>query len=291
MCATIATAPDSSAASATALASARLSDTGISTSTCLPARSTSTACSAWSGVGVARMTASISVLLRASPRWLAVSVIPYSAATRATASGSLPTRSPTSTSSIWRSRRGASGRLLLLLPRRLSCQISSLRCGSAIVSPHCGRLVRGSRCFGDKIVYVIVTIVSQANTVTDALRQDILNGYFPPGARLVEAVVCDRYEISRASARAAFLALSAEGLVERETNRGATVRRVSPEEAVQITEPGPCSNASSPAKPRRTQPMRTKPNSSTSARRCRPPWPRRRHALLRAQHLAAPQAR
>lgn len=96
--------------------------------------------------------------------------------------------------------------------------------------------MRGSQCFGDKIVYVIVTIVSQANTVTDALRQDILNGYFPPGARLVEAVVCDRYEISRASARAAFLALSAEGLVERETNRGATVRRVSPEEAVQITE-------------------------------------------------------
>ncbi|HMH59628.1 MAG TPA: GntR family transcriptional regulator [Galbitalea sp.] len=73
-------------------------------------------------------------------------------------------------------------------------------------------------------------------SVTSALRKDILNDVFPAGSRLVEVVLSERYKVSRAAVRAALLELSSEGLVVREANRGATVRRISVEEAVEITE-------------------------------------------------------
>ncbi len=75
-----------------------------------------------------------------------------------------------------------------------------------------------------------------AETVTDALRRDILGGTLAPGDRLVELQLTDRYRCGRAAVRAAFVALEAEGLVTREANRGATVRRISVAEAIEITE-------------------------------------------------------
>jgi DNA-binding GntR family transcriptional regulator len=72
--------------------------------------------------------------------------------------------------------------------------------------------------------------------VSESLRNDILNGEFPPGERLIELQLAERYGVGRAAIRSAIVELSAEGLVTHETNRGATVRRVSIAEAIEITE-------------------------------------------------------
>lgn len=71
---------------------------------------------------------------------------------------------------------------------------------------------------------------------TDTLRQDILSGRFEPGDRLLELPLAEEYGCGRAAIRSAIVALTAEGLVLHETNRGATVRRTSVGEAIQITE-------------------------------------------------------
>jgi DNA-binding GntR family transcriptional regulator len=73
-------------------------------------------------------------------------------------------------------------------------------------------------------------------TVTDRLRADILTGAIPPGDRLIETSLAERYGVGRAAIRAALVELDGEGLVQREANRGATVRRVSLTEAIEITE-------------------------------------------------------
>ena len=73
-------------------------------------------------------------------------------------------------------------------------------------------------------------------TVADQLRVDILDGHLAPGQRLREVPLAEVYACSRAAIRAAILQLAAEGLVDRETNRGARVRRHTVEQAVQITE-------------------------------------------------------
>ncbi len=75
-----------------------------------------------------------------------------------------------------------------------------------------------------------------AAPVADRLRDDILKGAFPPGERLIELQLTERYGVGRAAIRAALVELDAEGLVRREANRGATVRRISVAEAVEITE-------------------------------------------------------
>ncbi|MGH9134833.1 MAG: GntR family transcriptional regulator [Ilumatobacteraceae bacterium] len=72
--------------------------------------------------------------------------------------------------------------------------------------------------------------------ITDDLRADILAGVFPPGDRLVELQLSERYSVGRASVRSALVELATEGLVDRAANRGATVRRISIDEAIQITE-------------------------------------------------------
>ncbi|MGH9209696.1 MAG: GntR family transcriptional regulator [Acidimicrobiales bacterium] len=72
--------------------------------------------------------------------------------------------------------------------------------------------------------------------MADRLRDDILLGVFPPGERLIELQLSERYDVGRAAIRSALVELDAQGLVQRETNRGATVRRISVAEAVEITE-------------------------------------------------------
>jgi len=73
-------------------------------------------------------------------------------------------------------------------------------------------------------------------SATDRLRNDILTGALPPGERLVELQLAERYQIGRAAIRAALLELDSEGLVRREANRGATVRRISLSDAIEITQ-------------------------------------------------------
>ncbi|MEP9382009.1 GntR family transcriptional regulator [Nocardioides sp. KR10-350] len=78
-------------------------------------------------------------------------------------------------------------------------------------------------------------VVSQAD-VADAVRRSILAGDLVAGQRLVEAELSDMLGASRGAVRAALIDLTHEGLVERIANRGARVRVVSVEEALQITE-------------------------------------------------------
>lgn len=73
-------------------------------------------------------------------------------------------------------------------------------------------------------------------SVLDELRADILSSVFVPGERLVELDLCDRYGCGRAAVRAALIQLESEGIVERQANRGAVVRRVTVNEAIEITE-------------------------------------------------------
>jgi DNA-binding GntR family transcriptional regulator len=70
----------------------------------------------------------------------------------------------------------------------------------------------------------------------EALRGTILRGDVAPGQRLIEEELAGLLGVTRASLRAALMDLVAEGLVERVPNRGARVRTVSKEEAVEITE-------------------------------------------------------
>lgn len=72
--------------------------------------------------------------------------------------------------------------------------------------------------------------------VTEQLRGDLLSGEFPPGTRLVEKQLTDRYGVGRAAIRSAIVELSTEGLVEHEVNRGATVRRIPVDVAIEIAE-------------------------------------------------------
>jgi DNA-binding GntR family transcriptional regulator len=75
-----------------------------------------------------------------------------------------------------------------------------------------------------------------ADSVTEVLRSDILDGVFMPGERLIEVPLSERYDIGRAAIREALVQLESEGLVDRQANRGAVVRRVSIAEAIEITE-------------------------------------------------------
>ncbi|MFG6403019.1 GntR family transcriptional regulator [Microbacterium sp. P04] len=72
--------------------------------------------------------------------------------------------------------------------------------------------------------------------VDQQIREAILGGEFAPHQRLIEADLSARFDATRAAVRAALLTLASEGLVERLPNRGARVRSISVDEAVEIVE-------------------------------------------------------
>jgi DNA-binding GntR family transcriptional regulator len=63
--------------------------------------------------------------------------------------------------------------------------------------------------------------------VTARLRDLIVEGMIPPGARLNERVLCEQLQISRTPLREALKVLAAEGLAELLPNRGAVVTPIS----------------------------------------------------------------
>jgi len=65
--------------------------------------------------------------------------------------------------------------------------------------------------------------VTAVDVLALALRERILDGDLPGGARLIEADLTERYGLARHTVRAALRALEATGLVRIETNRGARV--------------------------------------------------------------------
>jgi len=70
--------------------------------------------------------------------------------------------------------------------------------------------------------------------VADSIREAILSGRIARGARLIEDELAENLNVSRGPIRAAIFRLQQEGLVVHETHRGATVARVSLEDAEEI---------------------------------------------------------
>lgn len=70
----------------------------------------------------------------------------------------------------------------------------------------------------------------------DRLREAIVRGDIAPNSRLVESDIGAAFQMSRGAVRNALIRLEQEGLVVREPHRGARVRQVSDQEAVEILE-------------------------------------------------------
>jgi DNA-binding GntR family transcriptional regulator len=77
---------------------------------------------------------------------------------------------------------------------------------------------------------------TEADEGYERLYQAILGGEFQPNERLIEMDLAQLYNLGRAAIRTALARLEQDGLVEREPNRGARVRAISEEEAVETLE-------------------------------------------------------
>ena len=81
------------------------------------------------------------------------------------------------------------------------------------------------------------TDADPCSALVEEVRAAILAGEYAPNQRLIETDLCERFSTSRFIARAALRELSAaQGLVEFERNRGARVRNISLDEAIEITQ-------------------------------------------------------
>ena len=80
---------------------------------------------------------------------------------------------------------------------------------------------------------------SQSGSLTSdqylRIRDDILDGEFPNGQRLLETTLAARYGVSRTPVREALVALQADGLIERVDN-GFRVRTGTPDDVMEIYE-------------------------------------------------------
>lgn len=72
--------------------------------------------------------------------------------------------------------------------------------------------------------------------VTARLREAITRGLLMPNERLIEADLAATYRVNRAHIRTALAMLDQEGLVVRERNRGARVRAITDDEAIEIAQ-------------------------------------------------------
>ncbi|QIG38395.1 GntR family transcriptional regulator [Microbacterium sp. 4R-513] len=88
----------------------------------------------------------------------------------------------------------------------------------------------------DTVVVEVDEDTTSRPDLTQQIREAILGAEFAPHQRLIEADLSERYDASRAAVRTALLNLANEGLVERVPNRGARVRAISVDEAVEIVE-------------------------------------------------------
>lgn len=73
-----------------------------------------------------------------------------------------------------------------------------------------------------------------AATLADKLRAELLDGALPPGARLKEVELAERFGVGRYTVRSALRILVAAGLLEHELNRGARVPQLLPARADEL---------------------------------------------------------
>lgn len=77
---------------------------------------------------------------------------------------------------------------------------------------------------------------TEFETAVQQLRTDIQQGRMVPGQRLVETDMMEHLGVTRGHVREVFKRLQAEGLVQIEKNRGASVRKISRAEVMCVTE-------------------------------------------------------
>lgn len=77
---------------------------------------------------------------------------------------------------------------------------------------------------------------SLASAVQHEIERAILGGELAPGAKLNEAAIAERLGVSRGPVREAFRMLEQAGLLRQEKNRGAFVRHIALDEAMEIYE-------------------------------------------------------
>ena len=77
---------------------------------------------------------------------------------------------------------------------------------------------------------------TRATAAADELRRRILEGEYPAGMQLRQAVLAEELGISRIPFREALILLEAEGLVQMEAHKGAVVAGFSPEEVEELFE-------------------------------------------------------
>ncbi|MAT68517.1 MAG: GntR family transcriptional regulator [Planctomycetaceae bacterium] len=75
-----------------------------------------------------------------------------------------------------------------------------------------------------------------ARTICDAVEDDIVTGKLPPGAKLDEAGLCRRFDVSRTPIREALRILSERGMVELIRNRGAFVVEMTVPQLIEMFE-------------------------------------------------------
>jgi GntR family transcriptional regulator, vanillate catabolism transcriptional regulator len=68
---------------------------------------------------------------------------------------------------------------------------------------------------------------ASAASVVATLRRQIIDGHYPPGARLAEVAVAEALGVSRTPVRLAFRTLAQEGLLQTQGKRGLVVRAFS----------------------------------------------------------------
>jgi DNA-binding GntR family transcriptional regulator len=80
------------------------------------------------------------------------------------------------------------------------------------------------------------TALTPATVLAGAIREAMMRGDYAPNQRLIEADLCEEHGVSRGTVRIALQELAADGLVEMLRNKGARVRAIALDEAIEITE-------------------------------------------------------
>lgn len=80
------------------------------------------------------------------------------------------------------------------------------------------------------------TSVSAVDQVMDAVKAGIRHARYVPGQRLVEPDMMRDFQVSRGTVREALRRLAAEGFVQIELYRGASIRKMSRDEFVELNE-------------------------------------------------------
>jgi DNA-binding GntR family transcriptional regulator len=82
----------------------------------------------------------------------------------------------------------------------------------------------------------VATAALRVDALADSLRKRILAGELKPGTPLREEALSSEYDVARHSLRSALRTLQGEGIVQIEPNRGARVKRLSPEDVRGLSE-------------------------------------------------------